>query len=314
VTHPGLNQEHNPGHPLTPEIFHRKPKTENRKLIFTADDFGLSPALNAAVALAHRGGLLTSASLMVSAPAAAHALALARELPDLCLGLHLTLAQGKAISPPRHIPHLVDFQGNFPHNPVVAGWRYYFQPRLWPEIRRELAAQIEAALSAQLKIWFLNGHLNLHLHPCILPIVLDLAREYQIPALRLCREDWRTTLSIAPDHPFPKIAQGLIFTWLSQKARRLADAAGLVYNDHLFGLTNDGRMTEAHLLRLIPRLKPGVTEIYCHPALYPDPELTRWGPRYRHQQELSALISCFLRDNLTCENLEVIDFRGIILK
>ena len=290
---------------------YRKPKTENRKLILISDDFGLSPSLNAAVALAHKFGSLTCASLMVAGPAAAHALALARELPDLCLGLHLTLAQGKAVLPPRHIPHLVDARGNFPNNPSVTGWRYYFQPRLLPEIRLELAAQIEAALNSGLVIWFLNGHLNLHLHPRILPLVLDLAREYQIPALRLCQEDWRTTLALAPTHPLPKIAQGLIFTWLSRTARRLADDAGLAYNDHLFGLTNDGRMTEAHLLALIPRLKPGVTEIYFHPALYPDPKLTRWGPAYRRQEELAALLSPRLKDALAAASVGLIDFRSL---
>jgi chitin disaccharide deacetylase len=286
----------------------RKPQTENRKLLLTADDFGLSPALNSAVALAHRQGLLTGASLMVAAPAAAHALALARQMPDLCLGVHLTLAQGQAVLPPRRLPHLVDASGNFPDNPVAAGWRYYFQPGLLAEIRRELAAQIDAALNAGLRFWFVNGHLNLHLHPRILPIVVDLALEYRIPALRLCREDWRTTLALAPDHPLPKLAQGLIFTWLSRRARRLAEAAGLVFNDHLFGLTNDGRMTEDHLLGLIPRLQPGVTEIYCHPALWSAPELSRWGPAYRRREEFTALMSSRLQSLLRLHGVVLSDF------
>jgi chitin disaccharide deacetylase len=299
---------------VSPVVNHRKPKTENRKLILTADDFGLSPALNSAVALAHRQGLLTGASFMVAAPAAAHALALAQQLPDLCLGLHLTLAQGRAILPRRHIPRLVDATGNFPDDPVAAGWRYYFQPQLLPEIRRELAAQIDAALNTGLRFWFLNGHLNLHLHPRILPIVVDLAREHRIPALRLCREDWRTTLSLAPDHPLPKLALGLIFTWLSRQGRRLAEAAGLVFNDHLFGLTHDGRMTEEHLLGLIPRLQPGVTEIYCHPALWSDPELARWGPAYRRREEFIALMSPRLQNLLLLHNVELSDFRRLAAK
>jgi hopanoid biosynthesis associated protein HpnK len=287
----------------------RKPKNQNPKLILTADDFGLSPALNSAVALAHKQGLLACASFMAAGPAATHAIALARGLPGLCLGLHLTLAQGKAVLPPRRLPRLVDARGNFPDNPVAAGWRYYFQPSLLPEIRRELAAQIEAALHAGLRLWFLNGHLNLHLHPRILPIAIDLAREYGIPAVRLCREDWRTTLELAPDRPLPKIAQGLIFQWLSRNSRRLLDDAGLVYNDHLFGLTNDGRMTEAHLLGLVARLKPGVTEIYCHPALYPDADLSRWGRGYRRQEELAALMSPELKKTLALHKIVPTDFR-----
>ncbi len=255
-----------------------------RAVIFTADDFGLSPALNGAVALAHRQGLLSSASLMAAAPQASQALGLARELPGLCLGVHLTLIQGRAILPPGAIPTLVDSGGNFSSDPVKTGWRYFFYPKLLPEIRRELAAQIEAVLKAGLTLWHLNGHLNLHLLPRIFPLVADLAREYAIPAVRLAREDWRATLALAPDHPLPKAAQGLIFSWLTRRARRQAAAAGLYANDHVFGLCNDGRMTEEHILGLIPQLRPGLTEIYLHPALFSDPELRRWGSQYKRRR------------------------------
>ncbi len=282
-----------------------------RLLIFTADDFGLSPALNAAAALAHRQGVLTSASLMPGAPAAGHALALARQLPELCLGVHLTLLQGRALLPPRLIPDLADEAGHFPVNPVAMGWRYFFRPGLLAQIRAELAAQIEAVLQAGLKVWFLNGHLNLHLHPRLLPLVIGLAREYGIPALRLAREEVLTTLALAPDGPLPKLAQGLIFRWLSRRARRLLRAAGLRCNDHLFGLTNDGRMTEGHLLALIPRLKPGVTEIYCHPALSEEAELTRWAPAYRRREELAALLSPRVRQALGRRGVGLTDFRRL---
>jgi hopanoid biosynthesis associated protein HpnK len=283
----------------------------DKSVIFTADDFGLADALNGAVALAHRQGLLRCAGLMAAGPRTPAALSLARALPGLCLGVHLTLIQGRAVLPPKQVPHLADSQGLFPHNPVAAGWRYFWQSRLLPEIRRELAAQIETVLRSGLPVWHLNGHLNLHLHPRIFPVVADLAREYHIPAVRLAREDWRTTLTLAPDHPAPKFAQGLIFALLCRRAARLARAAGLLANDHLFGLTNDGRMTEPYLMGLVPRLKPGVTEIYCHPGLYADPELRRWAPRYHRQEELAALLSPRLKAALAAAGVAVTDFREL---
>jgi chitin disaccharide deacetylase len=54
-----------------------------KRLIVTADDFGAAPEVNDAVEAAHRGGILTAASLMVSAPAAADAIARARRLRNL---------------------------------------------------------------------------------------------------------------------------------------------------------------------------------------------------------------------------------------
>ena len=99
-----------------------------RSVIFTADDFGLADALNDAVVLAHRRGLLSCASLMAAGPRTDAALGLARDLPGLCLGVHLTLIQGRAALPPEAVPHLVDSRGFFPSNPMAAGWPCQFHP------------------------------------------------------------------------------------------------------------------------------------------------------------------------------------------
>jgi len=279
--------------------------------MFTADDFGLSPSLNAAVALAHRFGLLKNASLMAAGPAFDQAVALSRDLPNLCLGVHLTLIQGRAVLPPGNISHLVDSEGRFPDDPAGTGWRYYFEVGLLPEIERELRAQIEALLAAGVTVWFINGHLNLHLHPRLAPLVVNLAREYGIPALRLAREDWLATLSLAPDGPLPKVAQGLIFAILSRRAKHLAGNAGLVVNDHLFGLTHDGRITEDYLLGLVPRLRKGLTEIYSHPALAADQALREAAASYRRQEEFSALTSPLLKEALAGKGIGVTDFREV---
>ena len=77
-------------------------------LIVTADDFGLHGAVNDAVEQASRAGVLTTASLMVAAPAAADAIRRARKLPQLRVGLHLVLTDGCAMLAPDLIPALAD--------------------------------------------------------------------------------------------------------------------------------------------------------------------------------------------------------------
>ena len=77
-----------------------------KRLVVTADDFGLALPVNAAVEAAHRRGLLTAASLMVTAPAAADAIERARRLPRLGVGLHLVLVDGKPALPPEELPDL----------------------------------------------------------------------------------------------------------------------------------------------------------------------------------------------------------------
>jgi len=93
---------------------------------------------------------------------------------------------------------------------------------------------------------------------------------------------------------------------------RLAERAGLLVNDHLFGLTHHGRLTEDYLVNLVPRLQPGLTEIYCHPALAADPELIQAAPGYRRQQEFTALVSPRLKETLERYEVEVTDFREVV--
>jgi predicted glycoside hydrolase/deacetylase ChbG (UPF0249 family) len=64
-----------------------------RVLIVNADDFGLTPGVNAGVMRAHEEGILTSASLMVRFPAATQAAEYARRAPGLSLGLHVDLGE-----------------------------------------------------------------------------------------------------------------------------------------------------------------------------------------------------------------------------
>lgn len=59
-----------------------------RHVIFNADDFGASSGINRGVVEAHRSGVVTSASLMVTGRAAPDAAVLAREIPSLSVGLH----------------------------------------------------------------------------------------------------------------------------------------------------------------------------------------------------------------------------------
>src|SRR5439155_23786728 len=95
----------------SPGFQEERPLNAPSLLRVNADDFGRSARVNAAIVRAHREGVLTSASLMVGEPAAAEAVALAKENPRLKVGLHLVLADGFASG--RHDPALglVDAEG-----------------------------------------------------------------------------------------------------------------------------------------------------------------------------------------------------------
>jgi chitin disaccharide deacetylase len=66
---------------------------DRRWVIVNADDFGLSAGINAGIVEAHDHGIVTSASLMVRASAAAEASEMAKERRRLSVGLHVDLGE-----------------------------------------------------------------------------------------------------------------------------------------------------------------------------------------------------------------------------
>jgi len=245
-------------------------------LIVTADDFGAHPSVNLAVERAHREGVLTSASLMVTGAAAADAIARARACPGLRVGLHLVLADGRAMLPPATIPDLIDANGRFGERLVREAVRWFLLPRVRRQLAAEIHAQYQAFAASGLALDHVNAHKHLHLHPTILSMVIDIGRPFGVRAIRVPRE---------AGLPRP------LKPWLALLERKLA-AAGIAHNDYLVGIARSGRFDEAALLATLAQLpESGVGELYLHPALISGAAIAASMAAYRHADEFAALIS-----------------------
>ncbi len=256
-------------------------------LIVTADDFGLHEAVNEAVEQAARAGTLTAASLMVSAPAAADAVRRARALPQLRVGLHVTLADGRALLPCRDIPHLVDASGRFGDQLFVEGCRYFALPRVRRDLEAEIRAQFTAFARTGLALDHVNAHKHLHLHPTVLAKLIEIGREFGLPAVRLPAEPLWFARRTSPGALLG--AAGLT-PWVALMKHRL-EAAGIAHNDQIFGISASGSMGESRLLEILARLPGGVTEIYLHPATRSGEAIAPSMRGYRHADELAGLLS-----------------------
>jgi len=262
-----------------------------RWLIVTADDFGRDEAINEAVEAAHRDGILSTASLMVGAPAAADAICRARRLPKLKIGLHIVLTDGAPILPPATLGPLVGRDGKFDGNQVRASLRWFLSPAARRRLAAEIAAQFEAFRATGLALDHVNAHQHMHVHPTVARLVVATGHGYRMRAVRLPAEPAAVLRRAFPGERhrvamFPPAAAAL---------RRRLRRAGLAHNDHAFGLAWSGEMTEARLLGLLPHLPAGVSELYCHPATATTPALAAAMPGYRHAEELRALTSPAVR-------------------
>lgn len=282
-----------------------------RRLIVSADDFGMSAGVNAGIIQAHRDGILGDASLMVNGQAFDDAVALARAHPTLGVGLHLMLVQGRCAAPPSDIPLLAGPDGLFANAPVWSGMRFFFIPGLRAQLRREIVAQLDKFAATGLPLTHVDGHLTIHMHPAVIAILIELAPRYGITAVRLPREPLRAALRFDRRHLLRKLFEAGSFTALSAWAAPRLRRAGIRHPERMFGLHQTGRVSEDYLLTVLAALPPGVNELYCHPALLDD-EARRWRPAdYESEQELAGLCSPRVRAAMARAGIERIGYRDL---
>jgi predicted glycoside hydrolase/deacetylase ChbG (UPF0249 family) len=227
-----------------------------KQLIVTADDFGAAVEVNEAVERAHRDGILTAASLMVSAPAANDAVARAKEMASLRVGLHLVLVDGRPALPASEIPDLVDKDGMFRSDMARAGAMMFFFPRVRRQLTAEIDAQFRAFAATGLTLDHVNTHKHFQLHPTIASTMIRIGKRYGMRAAR--------TLAF----------------------RRSFRAKGLLVPDRVYGLRWSGAMTKERVRRIVEALPDGLSEIYMHPATGPYPGSAHG---YRYAEEFAAL-------------------------
>lgn len=163
--------------------------------IFNADDFGISKGVNAAIVKAHREGILNSASLMINQKYAAEAVKLAKEMPELEMGLHVNLTNEYPAASAQEIPLLVDGQGKLKNGFVNLLLLSFFKPRqLRLQIEIEMRAQIAKYLTTGLPLQHLDSHRHVHMIPQIFKTMRKLQKEFEVPRIRVMNENIFNTL------------------------------------------------------------------------------------------------------------------------
>src|SRR5215471_13002763 len=213
---------------------------------------------------------------MVSGPAAADAVAVAKRNPRLRVGLHLVLVEGKPTMPPTAIPDLVDRMGLFRNDMMRAGAAMFFLPKVRRQLSAEIEAQFRAFAETGLRLDHVNTHKHFHLHPTIASQMIRIGRRYGMNAARVPFET---------DNP--------VASWLRHRFR----AKDLLVPDRVYGLKWSGAMTADRMKEIVATLPDGLSEIYMHPATGPYPGSA---PGYRYAEELAALLDRELLEKIKC--------------
>ncbi|MEP7286492.1 MAG: ChbG/HpnK family deacetylase [Chloroflexota bacterium] len=265
-------------------------------LIVNADDFGMTEGHNRAIVDAYRSGIVRSTSLLANGGAFENAVALARQHPVLGIGIHLTLTEGSPVA--SDVPELLGSDGKLPlsNQPFTRSLMLGGLPMA--AIRREFMAQANKIVATGINPTHVDGHKYIHLLPGISSIAAEVARQFNIPVMRV---------------PFPmidsysrrsRIPGLIIIALLGRLARVVARRANLFSSDWVGGFVETGHLTTPVIQRLLATKRQGVTELLCHPA-YRSPELDvllsngyRWIINYDFETETKAVSDSKLRHTL----------------
>jgi len=223
---------------------------------------------------------------MVAAPGFDDAVARAKRLPKLRVGLHLVLVEGRPILPPAELPDLVTRQGAFRTDMARMGAEMFFRPRVRRQVAAEIEAQFEAFTRSGLALDHVNAHKHYHLHPTIAALMLQIGRRYGMAASRAPIEPHSV---LAAAEPVAAQSLDLVTGPLARMVRARYRRSGVVVADQVFGLAWSGAMTAKRLANIVRRLPEGLSEIYLHPATAGGFEGAAAG--YDYAGELAALVS-----------------------
>jgi hopanoid biosynthesis associated protein HpnK len=282
-------------------------------LVVNADDFGLDPAVNAAIAKAHTTGLLTSASLLIAAPHAAEAIEFAKSHPKLGVGLHLCLADGRSAALPDKIPFLATTGGELPPSPFALSVRLSSNKQLDTDIEIELRAQISQFLATGLRPTHLDTHQHTHIHPRVLKIVMRLAREHGVAFIRAPVEPLFPAIRCCRQRLARRFVRWTIFATLGSRAKRQLRRQGFRTVDRAVGVLDPGHLTQECLAQYLRRLPDGLTEVFFHPADRPTDLLIQRQYGYEHAAELQSLCSPRLRQLIHDSGIRLTNFRELAL-
>lgn len=246
-----------------------------KKFILNADDFGMSEAYNRAVLEGYESGILKSTSLTANGEAFEEACEkVIPACPDLGVGIHLNIIEGKALCP--DLDQLTDTQSNF-NNSFGALLLKSLNPNnkaFMEQIEKEFRAQIEKVMS-RTKVTHIDSHVHTHSIPKIFELTAKLAKEYGIKQIRTQFEKpyLMPDASRIFNRKYPinliKVALLEFFTLINEKT---VLKYGLTTNDYLLGVSFTSMMNSLAISYGLMAIKYDkvIAEALIHPCRYED--------------------------------------------
>jgi predicted glycoside hydrolase/deacetylase ChbG (UPF0249 family) len=256
-------------------------------LIINADDFGLTPGVNRAIAELHQAKALTSATLMATGAAFDDAVAVAHANPTLGVGCHIVLTDGVPASPPHSIPSLLGSDRKSFRSSLVD----FIQALLSGAIReddieREAVAQVQKLQCAGINVTHIDTHKHTHLFPAVARPLLRIAERCSVGAIRHPFEQ-RWSLALGHGNRIRRLQVKLLGRLKTHfEHQPQIRHTHVSTTDGTIGISATGNLyaeTLHQILNAVPA--DGTFELCCHPG-YNDSDLDRIATRLRAHRDI----------------------------
>jgi predicted glycoside hydrolase/deacetylase ChbG (UPF0249 family) len=274
-----------------------------KKLIVTADDFGLTKSVNEGIEMACAEGVVTHVNLIPTGDAFRDAVGRLSKLKGISSGAHLALTETAPVSDPGKVRTLIGKDGRFCRHNGGFFLRLLLN-RIDPsEIYLELKAQLDAIVKAQVKPVNLSSHEHIHMMPSMLKVFMKLAKEYGIPSIRCPYEK-----KMAGPLTVKKAAKALIMATLGNRSADNIRSSGLKTTDDFIGFYDSGHIDEKRLSGLIGQAGDGISELVTHPGFLGPEVINRYTFHRNCEAELSALTSPKIKRLMREKGIELTGF------
>jgi predicted glycoside hydrolase/deacetylase ChbG (UPF0249 family) len=278
------------------------------RLVVNADDFGMTPAISRGIIRAHREGIVTSTSVLGNCADPPVVKRLLTEVPDLGVGIHLTLLDGEPVAPSASVPSLMDGSGRRFRSRGVD----FFTSWIKGEIQTsEIEMEFDAQVSRFRDLGVTPDHLDTHRHLGFVPAVGQameaVARRHGIAGIRSVVE--KPTLNWIAE-PMRGLEAGLLAGLAFLTHRKMGS---LRHGPQSWGFVEIGHLDEVRIMEIIGRMASGPHELICHPA-DPDDQAAPAadGGRYRRADELAALTSARIRNALHRRGITLCRWKDLV--
>jgi predicted glycoside hydrolase/deacetylase ChbG (UPF0249 family) len=259
------------------------------RLDFQADDFGATSAVTSNIASAWQKGVLTGFSVLANGEALQEAaqVANASAAGQPRIAVHLNLTEGRPLLDQKAVRSFLDNSGRFHLGflGLLGLWQ-----RSTSRHRRDLLRQVEDEWRAQIQtvrsafsacpVIGVDGHIHVHMLPFLFPIAARLARDFDIPEIRISDEVFHLDSTQGFDPTLGKnLAKQVLLRSLARRARRTAESCGLTSAERIAGVLYSGRLQIDSVLaaiRAAQRRRLGWLEIVCHPGRAAQSDAARW--------------------------------------